>query len=56
MPTYEFKCPVCSDIKVIKAGFEDDLSSPGCDYCLVSMERVWTSNPIHFKGKGWGKD
>jgi len=56
MPAYEFKCSVCSDIKIVKAGFEDDLSSPGCDYCLVSMERVWTSSPIHFKGTGWGKD
>jgi putative FmdB family regulatory protein len=56
MPTYEFRCPVCSAIKGIKAGFEDDLSTPGCDYCLVAMERIWTSAPIHFKGSGWGKD
>jgi putative FmdB family regulatory protein len=56
MPIYEFKCPVCSTVKPIKAGFDEDFTPPGCPYCMVTMDRVWTSTPIHFKGKGWGGD
>ena len=27
-----------------------------CTYCNEPMTKVITANPIHFKGKGWGKD
>lgn len=54
MPVYEFKCPVCSNVSPVKADFDSEVTPPGCPYCLITMERVWTANPIHFKGKGWG--
>jgi predicted nucleic acid-binding Zn ribbon protein len=27
-----------------------------CAYCNEPMAKVISANPIHFKGKGWGKD
>ena len=27
-----------------------------CTYCNAPMVKVIAANPIHFKGKGWGKD
>ncbi len=27
-----------------------------CTYCNEPMVKVIAANPIHFKGKGWGKD
>ena len=27
-----------------------------CNYCNEPMVKVISANPIHFKGKGWGKD
>jgi predicted nucleic acid-binding Zn ribbon protein len=27
-----------------------------CNYCNEPMTKIITANPIHFKGKGWGKD
>jgi putative FmdB family regulatory protein len=54
MPVYEFKCPVCSNVSPVKAEFDAEITAPGCPYCLITMERIWTANPIHFKGKGWG--
>ena len=54
MPTYDFKCPVCSNLKTLSAAYSDDLHAPSCDQCLLVMERVWSANPIHFKGEGWG--
>ena len=56
MPSYDFKCPVCSQATTIKAGFDESFVYPSCQWCLVTMERVWTANPIHFKGTGWGGD
>jgi putative FmdB family regulatory protein len=56
MPIYEFKCPVCSTLTPVKAAVDEDFTPPGCPYCMVSMERIWTATPAHFKGKGWGKD
>ena len=28
--------------------------NPYCEACMIPMNRIWTANPIHFKGKGWG--
>ena len=55
-PIYEFRCSVCSTIESVKASMDESIVYPSCKYCLVSMERVWTSPPAHFKGTGWGKD
>lgn len=55
-PIYEFKCPVCSTNAEVKAAVDESFVYPSCQYCLITMDRVWTSPPAHFKGKGWGKD
>lgn len=56
MPIYEFKCPVCSSLGSVKAGFDESFVYPSCQFCLITMERIWTATPIHFKGTGWGGD
>lgn len=50
MPTYEYKCKVCGGVQEITKSFADD-TIPVC--CQQSMEKVWRSAPIHFKGSGW---
>ena len=50
MPTYEYKCKVCGGIQEITRSYDDD-TVPVC--CQTSMERVWSSTPIHFKGGGF---
>ena len=55
-PIYEFKCPVCSTNAEVKAAVDESIVNPSCAYCLITMDRVWTSPPAHFKGTGWGKD
>jgi putative FmdB family regulatory protein len=55
-PIYEFKCPVCSTNAEVKAAVDESIVYPSCQYCLISMDRVWTAPPAHFKGTGWGKD
>lgn len=56
MPIYEFRCPVCSSLADIKASYDESIIHPSCQFCLITMERIWTANPIHFKGTGWGGD
>ena len=56
MPIYDFKCPVCSTLTPVKAAVDEDFTPPGCPYCMVIMERIWTATPAHFKGRGWGSD
>lgn len=50
MPTYEYKCKVCGGVREITRAYDDD-TIPVC--CETSMERVWSSTPIHFKGGGF---
>ncbi len=55
MAEYDFRCEVCGKTKTIKRAMDDTLQrDPYCDGCEVPMARIWTANPIHFKGKGWG--
>ena len=55
MPMYDYKCQRC--------GLKNELHHKWhekptvlCTYCNEPMSKMITSNPIHFKGKGWGKD
>ena len=55
MAQYDYRCEVCGNMKTIKRSMEDNMDrNPYCDACTIPMMRVWTANPIHFKGKGWG--
>ena len=57
MAQYEFMCSVCTQVTVVERSMSDELPrDPYCDNCVIPMKRVWTANPIHFKGKGWGGD
>lgn len=55
MAEYDFRCEVCGKTKTVERSMDDNLSrDPYCDGCMIPMARIWTANPIHFKGKGWG--
>lgn len=54
MPTYDFSCPICGQPKSAFATYDQEVVIPSCDNCTILMTRVWSSNPIHFKGNGWG--
>jgi len=52
-PRIEFKCPICSiSIEQVR-GFDTDAPAPICGDCCTSMERVWSSPAVHFKGSGF---
>lgn len=52
-PRYEYKCPRCQITIEQRRSFEDDSPAPMCGDCLVSMEKVYGSIPVHFKGQGF---
>ena len=55
MAEYDFRCEMCGKTKTVARAMGDQLArDPYCDGCTIPMSRVWTANPIHFKGKGWG--
>lgn len=54
MPTYDYKCTVCSSVKPVTASFDEEVQAPKCDTCLMSMARDWSAPGIIFKGTGWG--
>ena len=57
MAQYEFMCDVCTQVTIIQRSILDELPrDPYCDNCVIPMKRVYTSTPIHFKGRGWGGD
>jgi putative FmdB family regulatory protein len=55
MAQYDYRCEVCGKVTTIRRSMEDNFErNPYCEGCTIPMTRVWTANPIHFKGKGWG--
>ena len=57
MAEYDYRCEVCSKVKTLKRPIGDDLDRvPYCHGCTIPMDRIYTANPVHFKGKGWGGD
>jgi len=52
-PVYEFKCPSCSERIAQTRKMSDQVMPPICGDCLVTMERVFSATPIHFKGSGF---
>ena len=55
MPMYDYKCSKCGITNEIHHVWH---TRPLilCTYCNEPMVKVIAANPIHFKGKGWGKD
>lgn len=51
MPTFEYECKECNYKQEYQIRFE---VGPDCEKCFRTMTRVWTANPVHFKGGGWG--
>lgn len=56
MPTYEYKCPDCSNTITITRSIEAEENKPICSSCAKEMVRIFDAPPIRFEGKGWGKD
>ena len=52
-PRYDFKCNRCGAQVEQTRNFDEDSPAPICGDCCQSMERVWSSTPIHFKGSGF---
>lgn len=50
MPKYDYKCNECGGQQEVERSFGDN-TEPVC--CGKSMTRVWTANPVHFKGSGF---
>ena len=50
VPTYDFKCKSCGTITEVTS----NLPIP-CELCGETMIRIWTANPVHFKGTGFYK-
>lgn len=53
MPTYEFRCSVCQSYGTAQFKFTDE-ASMSCPICKKSMDRVYSSPGLIFKGGGWG--
>lgn len=50
MPTYDYRCNKCGIVREVFRQLGED-SEPIC--CEMSMERVWSAPPVHFKGNGF---
>jgi putative FmdB family regulatory protein len=53
MPTYEFKCPKCSQLEEKHFGFQDEHKLL-CPKCKTKMNKVIGATPAIFHGGGWG--
>ncbi len=51
MPVYEYRCPVCKIEYSVERSIHAEASNPLC--CNSSMERVYSSFGIQFKGGGF---
>jgi putative FmdB family regulatory protein len=57
MAAYDYRCEVCGKTKTVHRPIDDVVArDPYCDGCTIPMARIWTANPVHFKGRGWGGD
>jgi putative FmdB family regulatory protein len=53
MPTYEYKCPLCQDSKVVTRSIHDNDPGYQCANCKVTMHQVLGGVSLSFKGGGW---
>jgi putative FmdB family regulatory protein len=52
VPTYDYECRSCSDTQEITLPIEHD-KEIRCGHCGNVLFKVFSANPIHFKGTGW---
>jgi len=55
MPTYEYSCIECDDSKEVVRPFSEADATEVCEKCGYSMNKVYGSFGIQFKGKGFYK-
>ena len=51
MPTYDYECPGEGLKRELSLPFNHDV--PKCETCGADMVRIYTANPVHFKGDGF---
>lgn len=52
MPAYDYRCLDCDLTQELTHGWYDKPTVP-CTYCNKPMTKGFTSNAVHFKGKGF---
>ncbi len=52
MPTYDYECRSCDDIQEINLPI-DYKEEIRCGHCGNVLSKLFSANPIHFKGTGW---
>jgi putative FmdB family regulatory protein len=50
---YSYKCSKCNSELTIERSIHEEVRSPTCFDCHESMNRVWDSPAITFKGTGF---
>lgn len=50
LPTYDFKCNACSNLKEFNS-----IEPQACDICGEMMVRIYSAVPVHFRGTGFYK-
>lgn len=52
MPVYDYECRSCNDVQEITLPIDSD-KEIRCARCGNLLFKVFSANPIHFKGTGW---
>jgi putative FmdB family regulatory protein len=52
MPAYDYECRTCSEVIEINLPI-NNTEEIKCDLCGNVLFKVFSANPIHFKGSGW---
>lgn len=52
MPTYDYECRSCGDNQEINLPI-DYKEEIRCGHCGNVLFKIFSANPIHFKGSGW---
>ena len=50
---YDYKCTKCSATISVERSIHEEASTPMCFDCHESMDRVWSTPGIQFKGGGF---
>ena len=57
MPLYEYQCPVCENIELIKIDIKNlSTTKVLCKKCKCIMQRLFSSTNFILKGSRWAKD
>lgn len=53
MPTYSYRCSVCSAYMELSGSINDPVPTPLCTSCMIPMPRDYSAPAIIFKGEGF---